>query len=153
MADAASLALVAGTASSMVLGLGALWRSTRSDTRDADDRERRAEVTALQALVTTLQDTVQEYRASERQTREELATERQERSAEVGRLRAERVESDRRFYEQLAAVNVKLDSCEAGRADALEQLAARTKQLADATAALAGKNSQEADHGSPPPPT
>lgn len=123
MADGSNVALIAGTVSSLVLGAGALLRSMRQDTREAKRRETDAAVTALQRQVEMLLTQNEGHIRNEAAMRAEMDTERKERAAAEDRLRKEHAAAQDRLYATIRDLEVKVERCEAERADLIRQLA------------------------------
>lgn len=109
MADGSLVALAITTASSLVLGGGALIRSMRQDNRQADQVKTDTAVAALERNVASLERQLQARIDAELQLRRELETERRERAA-----------SELRLTEKVSTLTAKYEQCEAERA-ALDQ--------------------------------
>jgi chromosome segregation ATPase len=139
VADGSNVALLAGTLSSLALGAGALWRSSRQDTRQAEQVKTDAAVASLQKQVDMLLRQQEASLRSETALRAELDTERQQRAESEARLRAE-----------IRALSEKYESCEHDRTDLIRQLSSVNGELATTKGELADARSRLANgYGDP----
>ncbi len=136
MADGATIALLASTFVSGVLGAGGLWRATRSDrtsaegaARAATAMEKSAEIVALQQIVATLQSSEGAARADANQIRVELDTFRRAGVEAEARLRSERIASEDRLRTEIAQAQLGKLQCEAALTVAQRQNGVLTAEL------------------------
>lgn len=124
MADGATIALLASTFVSGLLGAGGLWKASRSDRTSADAasrvqsaQEKAAEVVALQQIVSTLQTSEGAARMDANQMRAEVDTLRRAGAEVEARLRSERVASEDRLRSEIAQIQLGKLECDAKVAD------------------------------------